>query len=383
MKTNSDTTPKLYIGLDVHKEQTCVAIADPGSDGEIRSHGNISTTQPSIDKVLRRIVKARGLLLTDIHVCYEAGGCGMWIARQLAKIKVRCTVIAPSLIPTKAGDQVKTDKKDAIKLARLLRAGELTAVHVPDETDEAIRDLCRARVDAVDDLRRTKSRLLGLLRRLGHNHGFKSTWTEAHMRYVRDLKLPFPAHDIIREELLQQIEQLISRIDRIENHMELLCATWSRQPIVAAIMALRGFKIIASMLVVSEIGDFIRFTHPKQLMSYLGLTPGEYSSGGKQKQGSITKCGNSHLRWMLVECATHYRVPPKVTSTLAKRQEGQPKWIKEISWKAQNRLSTRFKKLQSRLMHHNKIKVSIARELTGVLWEIGFKMQSAPTTPSK
>ena len=256
MKTNSDTTPKLYIGLDVQKEQTSVAIADPGSHGEIRSHGNISTTQPSIDKVLR------------------------------------CTVIAPSLIPTKAGDQVKTDKKDAIKLARLLRAGELTAVHVPDETDEAIRDLCRARVDAVDDLRRTKSRLLGLLRRLGHNHGFKSTWTEAHMRYVRDLKLPFPAHDIIREELLQQIEQLISRIDRIENHMELLCATWSRQPIVAAIIALRGFKIIASMLVVSEIGDFIRFTHPKRLMSYLGLTPGEYSSGGKQKQGSITKCGN-------------------------------------------------------------------------------------------
>lgn len=340
MKTNSDTTPKLCIGLDVHKEQTSVAIADPGSDGEVRSHGNISTTQPSIDKVLRRIVKARGLLLTDIHVCYEAGGCGMWIARQLAKIKVRCTVIAPSLIPSKAGDQVKTDKKDAIKLARLLRAGELTAVHVPDETDEAIRDLCRARVDAVDDLRRTKSRLLGLLRRLGHNHGFKSTWTEAHMRYVRDLKLPFPAHDIIREELLQQIEQLISRIDRIENHMELLCATWSGQPIVAAIMSLRGFKIIASMLVVSEIGDFVRFTHPKQLMSYLGLTPGEYSSGGKQKQGSITKCGNSHLRWMLVECATHYRVPPKVTSTLAKRQEGQPKWIKEISWKAQNRLST-------------------------------------------
>lgn len=383
MTTNSDTTPKLYIGLDVHKEQTSVAIADPGSDGEIRSHGNISTSQPSIDKVLRRIAKVRGLQLTDLHVCYEAGGCGMWIARQLAKIKVRCTVVAPSLIPSKAGDQVKTDKKDAIKLARLLRAGELTAVHVPDETDEAIRDLCRARVDAVDDLRRAKSRLLALLRRLGHKYEAKSTWTQAHMRYVRDLKLPFPAHDIIREELLQQIEQLIARIGRIEAHMELLCATWSRQPIVAAIMALRGFKIIASMLVVSEIGDFVRFTHPKQLMSYLGITPGEYSSGGKQKQGSITKCGNSHLRWMLVECATHYRVPPKVTSTLSKRQEGQPKWIKEISWKAQNRLCARFKQLQSRLMHHNKIKVTIARELTGVIWEIGFKIQNSATPITK
>jgi transposase len=148
-------------------------------------------------------------------------------------------------------------------------------------------------------------------------------------------------------------------------------------------MGLRGFKLIASMLVVSEIGDFVRFTHPKQLMSYLGLTPGEYSSGGKQKQSSITKCGNSHLRWMLVECATHYRVPPKVTSTLAKRQEGLQKWIKEISWKAQNRLSGRFKTLQSRLMHHNRIKVTIARELTGVIWEIGFKMQSTPISPTK
>ena len=150
MKTNSDTTPKFYIGLDVHKEQTSVAIAEPGPRGEIRSHGNITTSIPSIEKLLRRLAKAHGIDLPDLHVCYEAGGCGMWIVRQLLKLKVRCTVIAPSLIPTKAGDHVKTDKKDAIKLARLLRAGELVAVHVPDETDEAIRDLCRARVDAMD-----------------------------------------------------------------------------------------------------------------------------------------------------------------------------------------------------------------------------------------
>ena len=153
MKTNSDTTPKLYIGLDVHKEQTSVAIADPGPQGEVRSHGSIVTCQPSIEKHLRRIAKARGITLAELHVCYEAGGCGMWIARKLQQLKVPCTVVAPSLIPSKAGDQVKTDKKDALKLARLLRAGELTAVHVPDEADEAIRDLCRARVDAVDDLR--------------------------------------------------------------------------------------------------------------------------------------------------------------------------------------------------------------------------------------
>jgi transposase len=231
MKTNSDTTPKLYIGLDVHKEQTSVAIADPGARGEVRSHGNISTTLPSIDKTLRRIAKSKNLDLSELHICYEAGGGGMWIAR-------------------------------------LLRAGELTAVHVPDEIDEAIRDLCRARVDAVDDLRRAKTRLLALFRRLGHHYSQKTTWTEAHKRYIRELSLAYPAHDIIREEFIQQIDQLEQRIARLEDHMELLCATWSRKPIVDAIMALRGFKIIASMLVVSEIGDFVRFTHPKQLMNH-------------------------------------------------------------------------------------------------------------------
>lgn len=379
MKTNSDTTPKLYVGLDVHKEQTSVAIADPGPHGEIRSHGNIVTSMPAIERFLRRLVKAHKITLSDLHVCYEAGGCGMWIARQLLKLNVRCTVIAPSLIPTKAGDHVKTDKKDAIKLARLLRAGELVAVHVPDETDEAIRDLCRARVDAMDDLRRARTRLLAMLRRLGHRYeGGKTHWTEAHKRYLRELRLPFPAHRIIMEELIQQIDQLIARVDRFEAQMELLYAAWNRKPLVDAIMALKGFKIISALMVVSEIGDFVRFTHPKQLMSYLGLTPGEYSSGGKQKKSGITKCGNSHLRWLFVETAIHYRKEIKISAALSHRQEGQPEWIKAISWKAQNRLKARFTKLQARLMHHNKIKVSIARELVGVIWEIGFKMQSQP-----
>lgn len=382
MNTNSDTTPKLYIGLDVHKEQTSVAIAEASPQGEVRSHGSILTCQPSIEKLLRRIAKAHSLTLAELHVCYEAGGCGMWIARKLQQLKVPCTVVAPSLIPSKAGDQVKTDKKDAIKLARLLRAGELTAVHVPDESDEAIRDLCRARVDAVDDLRRAKNRLQGLLRRLGHRYTGGATWSEAHMRYLRGLKLPYSSHNIILEEIIQQIGELQERITRIESQMELQCAIWTRKPLVDAIMALRGFKTIASMMVVSEIGDFVRFTHPKQLMSYLGLTPGEYSSGGKQKQSSITKCGNSHLRWIMVECATHYRFDPKVTANLSKRQEGQPRWVKDISWKAQNRLHARYKTLQKRIMHYNKIKVSIARELTGVIWEIGFKMQSTPAQPA-
>jgi len=376
MKTNSDTTPALYIGLDVHKEKTSVAIADPGAKGEIRHHGEVSTTQIALDRLIRGIAKNREIPLSRISVCYEAGGCGMWIARMLMKMKVPCTVIAPSLIPTKSGDHVKTDKKDAIKLARLHRAGELVSVFVPDETDEAVRDLCRARVDAIDDRRRAKTRLLALLRRLGFKYSGKTTWTDAHKRYLRDLSLPFPAHRVILEELIGQIDQLDERIARYESHMEHLYADWRHKPIVDAVMGLKGFQMIAAMMIVSEVGDFVRFTHPKQLMSYLGLTPGEYSSGGKSKRTGITKCGNSHARWILVECSTHYSKEAKIGAHLSKRQEGLPRWIREISWKAQNRLYLRSSSLRKRLMHHNKIKVSVARELCGVIWEIGYKIQS-------
>jgi len=376
MKPKFDTTPALYMGLDVHKEKTSVAVAEPGSDGEVRHHGEVATTQVALKRMIQRIAKARGIPVCRISVCYEAGGCGMWIARMLAKMNVHCTVIAPSLIPTKAGDHVKTDKKDAIKLARLHRAGELVSVFVPDETDEAVRDLCRARVDAIDDRRRAKTRLLAMLRRLGFNYTGKTTWNDAHKRYLRDLSLPFPAHRVILEELIGQIDQLDARIARYEDHMESLYSDWRCKPIVDAVMGLKGFQMIAAMMIVSEVGDFVRFTHPKQLMSYLGLTPGEYSSGGKSNRTGITKCGNSHARWILVECATHYGKEPRVGANLSMRQEGLGKWIREISWKAQNRLYLRFTSLRKRLMHHNKIKVAVARELCGVIWEIGFKIQS-------
>ena len=376
MKTNSDTTPKLYIGLDVHKEKTSVAVADPGAKGEIRHHGEIATTQVAIDRMIRKIAKARDIPVSRIAVCYEAGGCGMWIARLFLKMKVRCTVVAPSLIPTKAGDHVKTDKKDAIKLARLLRAGELVSVFVPDETDEAIRDLCRARVDAVDDRRRAKTRLLALLRRLGFNYTGKTTWNEAHKRYLRELSVPFAAHRVIIEELIGQIDHLDERIARYEKHMEELCEGWCRKPIIDAMMGLKGFQLISAMMVVSEIGDFVRFTHPRQLMSYLGLTPGEYSSGGKTSRTGISKCGNSHARWILVESATHYSKEPRVGAQLSRRQEGLSRWVKERSWAAQNRLYLRSTNLRKRMLHHNKIKVALARELVGVVWEIGFKLQS-------
>lgn len=376
MKTNSDTTPRLYIGLDVHKEKTSVAVADPGSTGEIRHHGEVATTQVALERLIRKIAKARDIPVSRIAVCYEAGGCGMWIARLFQKMGVPCTVVAPSLIPTKAGDHVKTDKKDAIKLARLLRAGELVSVFVPEETDEAIRDLCRSRVDAVDDRRRAQTRLLALLRRLGFNYSGKTTWNEAHKRYLRELKMPFASHRVIVEELIGQIDHLESRIGRYEDHMEQLCEGWGKKQVVDSLMGFKGFKMISSMMIVSEIGDFVRFSHPRELMSYLGLTPGEYSSGGKSTRTGITKCGNSHARWILIESATHYSKEPRVGAQLSRRQEGLPRWVKEKSWDAQNRLYLRSTSLRKRLMHHNKIKVALARELAGMVWEVGFRIQS-------
>lgn len=376
MKTNSDTTPKFYIGLDVHKEKTSVAIAEAGANGEVRHHGECATTRVALERLVKRIAKAHKVPTSRLAVCYEAGGCGMWIARMFYNMDVPCTVIAPSLIPTKSGDHVKTDKKDAIKLARLHRANELVSVFIPDETDEAIRDLCRARVDAVDDRRRAKTRLLAMLRRLGFNYSGKTTWNDAHKRYLRQLKMPFPAHRLIVHELIDQIDHLDERIARYESHMEQLCKDWSRKPIVDAIMGFKGFKLISAMMVVSEIGDFVRFTHPRQLMAYLGLTPGEYSSANKTQRTGISKCGNSHARWILIESATHYGKEPKVGAELSRRQEGLSRWVRSKSWDAQNRLYLRYTNLRKRLLHHNKIKVAVARELAGVIWEIGYKIQS-------
>jgi len=369
----------LYIGLDVHKEKTSVAIARPGANGEITYHGSIATSLITLERSLRRIAKSHNRTMQDLRVTYEAGGCGMWIARRLAQLKVPCLVAAPSLIARPPGDPVKTDRKDAEMLARLLRSGDLTAVRVPDETDEAIRDLCRARVDAIDDLRRTRTRLLGMLRRLGHNYNGRTHWTQKHRNYLRELSLPFAAHRVILEEQLMQIDQHEERIARIEQNMLGLLDAWRHKDLVAALMGFKGFKHIAAMVIVPEIGDFTRFAHPRKLVKYLGLNCREYSTGSREIKMGITKCGNPHARWILVEEAVHYKPAPKVSRQLGNRQQGLPRWVKELSWKAQNRLHHRFKALASRRMQHNKIKVAVARELAMFIWELGVRMQSLET----
>jgi len=313
-------TITLYLGLDVHQDSITIAIAEPGPKGELRLHGTISNDLHPLEKALSRIRKAHPG--ARLEVAYEAGPCGFGIARRLKQLKVPCLVAAPSLIPKQPGSPFKTDQRDARALARLLRAGELTGVYVPEPTDEAIRDLCRARTDAVDDQRRCRHRLKAFLLRHGYRYQGKANWSEPHLRYLRELVLPHPAMKTILEEYLQGIDAAHQRVQRIEASMLLLLDTWRLKPAVQALMAFRGFQLVAAMITVSELGDLHRFAHPRQLMTYLGLVPTESSSGPHQRQGPISRCGNGHQRWLLIECAEHYALPPKISKELSARQEG-------------------------------------------------------------
>ncbi len=290
-------------------------------------------------------------------------------------------MVAPSLTPTRAGDRLKTDRRDARKLARLLRAGELTAVYIPEATDEAIRDLCRARSDAVDDRRRSRHRLKGFLLRHGYRYQGKTSWSAAHERYLRELVLPHPAMKVILEEYLISVQLASERIARCEAAMSELLGKWRLEPAVRALMAMKGFQTVAAMIVVSELGALDRFSHPRQVMAYLGLVPSEHTSSDKRRQGAITKCGNAHARWLLVECAQHYAAPPKVSKELSRRQQNQSRAVRALSWKAQNRLHHRYCRLMARRLQRNKVIVAIARELCGFIWEL-LRTQECYRAPS-
>jgi transposase len=373
------TKPIVYVGLDVHAASISIAIAEAGRNGAVRLHGKIAGDLRAVDKLLTRL----GHPDKELHVCYEAGPSGFVLARHLRAKGIACTVVAPSLTPRAKGDKVKTDRRDALMLARLHRAGELAAIHVPDPNDEAVRDLCRARTDAVEDMRRTRSRLRAFLLRNGHPPvGGKAPWGEAHKNHLRKLGLRHPAMGVVLEEYIAAIDATCERIARLEKAMEKQLENWSQKPAVAALMGLRGFRVVAAMITVSELGNVHRFTRAGQMMAYVGLVPGEQSSGESRRLGAITKTGNVHLRWLINECAQHYRLPPKVSPALAERQKGiaaaHRAAVKEISWKCQNRLYAKGRKLTGRLKMRQKVQIALARELCGFVWAVLKAVQPQP-----
>jgi transposase len=320
----------LYVGLDVHKDSIAVAYVVQDHGAEVVSLGHIGTRQCDIDHLIRRLRSNSPHLV----LVYEVGPCGYWLYRYLTHKGHVCWVVAPSLIPKKPGDRVKTNRRDAITLARLMRSGDLTPVYVPTVDDEAIRDLCRAREDAIRDLKTAKFRLKAFLLRQDIRYTGRATWGPAHLRWLSEVVCPTPAQQIVFQEYVRAVTEHTERLERLGQELTDQVRTWRLRPVVDALQALRGVQFTVAVTAVAELGDLTRFDNPRQLMSYLGLTPAEYSTGDRRRQGGITKAGNTHARRALVEGAWAYRSPAKVSRHLQLRLEKVPKPIQDLSWKA-------------------------------------------------
>jgi transposase len=364
-----------YVGLDVHKESIVVAVAAGGLRGEVREYGRIANTPTALDRLLRKL-GGDGMTL---RFCYEAGPCGYDIHRRLSARGHECVVVAPSLIPKRAGDRVKTDRRDAASLAKLHRAGELTAVWVPDVGHEAMRDLVRARLDAVHSLRRARQQLSGFLLRQGCHYG-RPAWTKLHRPHgtspwaegsrLAGLNFGQAVHHIVLEDYIAAVEAAAARRDRLTAQIEAMLPDWALTPVVAALQTMRGMALVNAATLTAELGDLSRFANPRQLMAYLGLVPSEHSSGASVKRGGITKAGNAAARRLLIEAAWSYRFPARLSRALLLRQESQPKLIRDIAWKGQLRLCARYRRLTRTGKPANIVTTAIARELSGFVWAI-------------
>jgi transposase len=361
----------IFVGLDVHKDTIAVALAEAGKRGEVREHGKIVNTPAALKKLTTKLADGG----RELRFCYEAGPCGYGIQRQLSEAGHDCVVVAPSLIPRKPGDRIKTDRRDAIILAKLHRAGELTPVWIPDQAHEAIRDLVRARLAAVRTLRQARQQLSGFLLRQGR-HYHRPAWTQMHRRWLAGLKFDQAIHYLVLEDCIATVDAAVARRDSLEVHIEAALSEWSLAPVVRALQTLRGMAMVAAVTVVAELGDITRFDNPRQFMAYLGLVPSEHSSGNTRRQGGITKAGNGAARRMLIEAAWSYRFPARVSRDLLLRQEGQAKAIRDIAWKAQQRLCLRYRRLAQAGKLQTVIVTAIARELSGFVWAITKQVQA-------
>jgi transposase len=362
-----------FLGLDVHAETITVAIAEPV--GEVRSLGTIANRAESIRKLIKKLGPVE-----QLKACYEAGPTGYALYWQLAELGVACEVIAPTLVPMKAGDRVKTDRRDAERLARSYRSGDLTAVWVPDEGSESLRDLVRAREAAKQDQLRARHRLAKFLLRVGRRPaaGMKA-WTAPYMAWVRQVRFAQVAREATMLDYLHEVDHMAARVKRLEQAITeaVKLAAPAVQEVVKGLQALRGIAEISAVTIAAELGSITRFDTARQLMGYSGAVPSENSSGKRTQRGSITKTGNAHLRRIVVEAAWSYRLRPGIGPALRKRQEGVPEEIKEIAWKAQVRLTKRYARLAAAGKDQRKIVTAVGRELLGFIWAIGVKAEAA------
>ncbi|MRX57078.1 IS110 family transposase [Bacillus idriensis] len=359
-----------YVGLDVSKEKIAVAIAEEGRE-EPRYFGMIPHTTEAIKKLVKKLGDTESL-----RVCYEAGPTGYPLCRLLLSLGVHCDVIAPSLIPQRPGERIKTDRRDSIRLAQLYRAGELTNIYVPTPEDEALRDLVRSREDAKEDELRAKHRLTKFLLRnnLKPLPGVNK-WTKKYREWLDALKFEISALRVVFQEYYHQLKEIEQRILRLEKEIGIQAKEGIHAPTIQALQALRGVALITATSLVAEIGSFKRFATPRQFMAYVGLIPSEFSSGESRRQGKITKTGNRHVRRLLVESAWSYRYQPAVKGELKKRINGLEPTIQAISWKAQNRLNKKYYRLLSRGKESGKAITAVARELAGFIWAITNELE--------
>ncbi len=357
-----------FIGLDVHKDSIAVAVALPGRD-QPQYRGEFAHEPRKIQKWLSRLsAEFEGLLLL---FCYEAGPCGYGLYRQLVAAGHDCQVVAPSLIPKKAGERVKTDRRDALKLARLLRGGDLTPVWVPDAEQEAMRDLTRARDDMKSQECKARQQLNAFVLRHGHHWPRGRTrWTKTHFNWLESIRFEQAWLQVVLQEYIDAVKAAMQRVADLTDQLMRALPNWSLAPVVEALVALRGIDKLAATVVLAELGDISRFDSPKQLMAYLGLVPSEHSSGGRRRQGAITLTGNGHARRMLVESAWSYRFPARQTMHLKRKAKDASAEAKAIAWRAQKRLCGRYRQLTQAGKNVKLVCVAIARELVGFIWDI-------------